>query len=218
MKANNHVTVTLVVLLMVLASAPACGQLRDPDAWEARHNAIQPPDKVMDAIGVEPGWVIAEVGAGRGRYVVHMAERVGSTGKVYANDIDGDALEYLEHRCERDGISNVVTILGEVTDPLLPVGALDMVYMINTYHHLDEPVELMRNIVPGLKPGGILVIIEHDSAKLPDEDEHTTTQETLLKQVGEAGFELVRIETFLEKDNINIFCIRPPGAKQDEGD
>jgi len=209
--------VVLAALLMALASTAACSQGRDPDAWEARHNAMQPPDQVMDAIGVEPGWVIAEVGAGRGRYAVHMAERVGDKGKIYANDIDSDALEYLEHRCERDGISNIVTILGEVTDPLLPEGALDLVYLINTYHHLDEPVELMRNIVPGLKPGGLLVIIEHDSVKLPDENEHTTPKETLLKQAGEAGFELLRIETFLERDNINIFRVRPPETKQVEG-
>jgi ubiquinone/menaquinone biosynthesis C-methylase UbiE len=212
------IAIALIVLFVFALSITACSQIRDPDAWEARHNAIQPPGEVMDAIGVEPGWVIAEVGAGRGRYVVHMAERVGDAGKVYANDIDEDALDYLERRCERDGISNVVTILGEVTDPMLPGGALDMVYMINTYHHLEQPVELMRNIAPGLKPGGLLVIIEHDAAKLPDEEEHTTPQDELLKEAWEAGFELVRIDTFLELDNINIFCKRPPGAKQDEGD
>ena len=205
--------VLLTALLMM--STPACGQIRDPDAWEARHNAIQPPEEVMDAIGVAPGWVIAEVGAGRGRYVVHMAGRVGEKGTVYANDIDADALEYLERRCERDGISNVVTILGEVTDPLLPEGALDMVYMINTYHHLEKPVELMRNIAPSLKAGGILVIIEHDADKIPDEEEHTTPRDVLLKQVEEAGFELVRIETFLEKDNINIFRAGPPETERE---
>jgi ubiquinone/menaquinone biosynthesis C-methylase UbiE len=212
------IAIALIALLVFALSITACSQVRDPDAWEARHNAIQPPDEVMDAIGVEPGWVIAEVGAGRGRYVVHMAERVGDAGKVYANDIDEDALEYLEHRCERDGISNVVTILGDVTDPKLPEGELDMVYMINTYHHLDEPIRLMRNIAPGLKPGGLLVIIEHDADKLPDERDHTTPRDVLLEQAWEAGFELVRIETFLEKDNINIFVVRPPGEKQEEND
>lgn len=209
------VVVALTVILMISFPMTVRGEEKGPDDWEARHNKLQPPDKVMDAIGVETGWIIAEVGAGRGRYVVHMAERIGEKGMIYANDIAEDDLEYLEHRCERDGISNVVTILGEVADPHLPEGELDMVYMINTYHHLDEPVELMRKIVPSLKPGGIFVIIEHDPVKAPDWSEHsTTTQEIILKQTWEAGFELVRIETFLEKDNINIFCVRPPGAKQ----
>jgi hypothetical protein len=93
-----------------------------------------------------------------------------------------------------------------------------MVYMINTYHHLDEPVELMRNIVPSLKPDGILVIIEHDPVKAPDFSEHaTTTQEQILEQASEAGFELVRIETFLEKDNISIFRVRSGETEEVEG-
>jgi predicted methyltransferase len=90
--------------------------------------------------------------------------------------------------------------------------------MINTYHHLDKPVELMRNIAPSLKPGGLLVIIEHDAEKIPDEEEHTTPREMLLEQAGEAGFELVKIETFLEKDNINIFRVRPPETELEEND
>ncbi len=113
----------------------------------------------MDSIGVKPGMVIAEIGAGRGRYVVHMAKRVGVTGKIYANDIDKKALDYLEYRCKRDSIPNVITVLGKVTDPLLPKETMDLVYMINTYHHLDKPVDLMKNIIPCLKPEGRLGIV-----------------------------------------------------------
>jgi predicted methyltransferase len=177
---------------------------RGPDAWEERANRYQPPEEVMNAIGVEAGMVVAEVGAGRGRYVVCMAERVGDTGKVYANDIDEDKLEYLRLRCERDGIENIETILGKVDDPLLPEGALDLVYLINTYHDLDEPVELMRNIKPSLKPGGLLVVIEHDSEKSTS-THHRIEQDELFDQLSRAGFEVVRVETFLERDNINIF-------------
>ncbi len=121
----------------------------DPDAWETRANQHQPPEKVMDAIGVEAGMIVAEVGAGRGRYVVQMAARVGDTGRVYANDIDEEKLEYLRERCRRDGITNVETILGEVEDPLLPGNTLDLVYLINTYHDLDKPVELIQSILDG---------------------------------------------------------------------
>lgn len=178
---------------------------KGPDAWEARHNAYQPPDKVMDAIGVKPGMVVGEVGAGRGRYVVHMARRVGENGLVYANDIDMEKLLYLQSRCKRDNIPNITTILGTVTEPKLPEGELDIVYVINTYHHLDKPVELMRNVMPSLKPDGILVIIEHDPDKDPAAGSHSTRQDILITQAYEAGFMLVRIETFLERDNINIF-------------
>jgi len=205
---NNILALAAIVGLACAATTPDQRDPNGPDAWEARANQYQPPEEVMDAIGVKAGMVVAEVGAGRGRYVVHMAARVGKTGQVYANDIDEEKLEYLRFRCERDGMDNVETILGEVDDPLLPEGALDLVYLINTYHDLADPVELMRNIMPALKPGGLLVVIEHDSEKSTS-THHGIEQEALFGQLEEAGYEVARVETFLERDNINIF--RPIG-------
>lgn len=201
----RELTIVFALLTLGAASFSACQEGIRSDAWEARHNAMQPPEKVMDAIGVKPGWTVAEIGAGRGRYVVHMAGRVGPEGKVLANDIDKDALDYLDLRCGRDSIPNVVTVLGDVTEPKLPPASCDMIYVINSYHHFDDPVELMRNALPALKPEGIMVIIEHDSDKAPDAEGHATQKDVLLGQMEEAGYELVRIETFLEIDNINIF-------------
>jgi ubiquinone/menaquinone biosynthesis C-methylase UbiE len=156
--------------------------------------------------------VVAEVGAGQGRYVVHMAARVGDTGKVYANDIAKDKLDYVQSRCEREGLENVETILGEVEDPLLPEGEIDLVYLINTYHDLDKPVELMRAIIPALKPDGVLVVIEQDTEKSTS-NHHTIDQAELFDQAQRAGFKLVRVMTFLERDNINIF--RPSAPTRD---
>ncbi len=181
---------------------------RDPDAWEARWNKLQPVDKVMKAMGVKPGMNIGEVGAGRGRYAVLMAKGVGPTGKIYANDIDTGSLDYLNHRCKRDGISNIETILGTVTDPRFPKGKLDFVYFINTYHHIDKPVALLKKIIPGLKPGGRLVIIEHAPEKATGMGSHCTPKETVLRHGKDAGYKLERIETFLEYDNIYIFQVK----------
>jgi ubiquinone/menaquinone biosynthesis C-methylase UbiE len=205
---KNKYLLSLLFLSAVLGfiSATNCLSSQEgPDAWEARHNAIQPPEKVMDALGIEPGMIVGEVGAGRGRYAVHMARRVGEKGRVYANDINEAKLSYLKSRCERDGIDNIITILGTVTEPNLPEGELDLVYFINTYHHLDDPVALMKNILPSLKTDGVLVVIEHDPDKYPDAGSHSTRQDILISQAYEAGYTLVRIETFLERDNINIF-------------
>jgi SAM-dependent methyltransferase len=214
MKTHVLTLVFGVILGFALAPAAFCQHGgENPDAWEARHNAYQPPDKVMDTIGVKPGMVIAEVGAGRGRYVVHMARRTENHGKVYANDIDEKKLEYLRFRCERDSIGNVETILGKVTDPLLPEGKMDLVYMINTYHHLDKPVPLMRNIIPSLKPGGVLVIIEHDPEKYPRAGSESTSREEMLEQAKKAGLELVRIEDLLERDTIYVFRPARDGGK-----
>lgn len=186
----------------------SCQSQTDPDAWEKRHNEYQPPEQVMDSLGVKPGMVIAEIGAGRGRYVVHMSRRAGATGKIYANDIDKKALDYLEFRCKRDSIPNVITVLGKVTNPMLPKGTMDLVYIINTYHHLDKPIELMRNIIPGLKPGGRLVIIEHDPVKVPSAGSHATNKDVLLKQAKQAGFELEKLITFLKRDNIYVLQVK----------
>jgi ubiquinone/menaquinone biosynthesis C-methylase UbiE len=199
-------TAALIMILVLACCAIASAQFDEDDSWEDHQNAYQPPEMIMDAIGIKPGWVVAEVGAGRGRIVVYMAARVGFDGKVFANDIDMEKLDYLVYRCERDSIYNVETILGEVHDPLLPEATMDVVYMINTYHHLGQPVELMRNILPSLKPGGVLVIIEQDPDKYPEgADNHSTPHDELLREAAEAGYELLRLEDFLERDLINIF-------------
>lgn len=205
MKPTMKIAVSVLLIVFFTGIGARAEDRKGPDAWEERHNALQPPGRVMDAIGIMPGMSVAEVGAGKGRYVVHMAERVGERGMVYANDIDGEALDYLSHRCERDGIGNVETVLGRVTDPCLPAGKMDVIYMINTYHHLDDPVALMKNILPALKEGGLFVIIEHDPVKFPAGGEHFTEHDVLIAEVEEAGFELVRVEDFLERDYINIF-------------
>jgi ubiquinone/menaquinone biosynthesis C-methylase UbiE len=175
------------------------------EAWEKRLNRRQPPVKIMDTIGIKPGMVIGEVGAGTGRMTMWIAERVGDSGKVYANDINRRSLEHLERRCERDGFENVEIIVGEVEDPKLPANALDIAFMINVYHHLDNPVPLIRNILPSLKPNGILAIVECDPDKVDWGKEHGCTgKKDMVRALKEAGFEVIRIETFLNEDNIYI--------------
>lgn len=180
----------------------------DPDSWEIYHNLRQPPEKVMDAIGVKPGMAIGEIGAGRGRYAVKLAARVGITGKIYANDILEKKLEYLKYRCRRDNIPNLITVLGELTKPNFPKETLDMVFIINTYHHIDKQVELLKNTVSSLRPDGTLVIVECEPGKAPQMGSHSTEKEVLIKQVESAGYSLIQIETFLSMDNIYIFRLK----------
>ncbi len=175
------------------------------EEWEKGLNRRQPPVRIMDSIGLKPGMVIGEIGAGTGRMTMWLASRVGPSGKVYANDIDKAALEHLQMRCERDGFQNVEIIIGETEDPKLPDGALDIAFMINVYHHLDNPVPLVSNILPGLKPDGILAIVECTPEKVDWGEEHGCAhRKDMIKQLKEAGFEVVRIETFLNEDNIYI--------------
>jgi ubiquinone/menaquinone biosynthesis C-methylase UbiE len=174
---------------------------------EISANSIQPPKEVMDLIGVRPGLVIGEVGAGRGRVTVHLAERVGAKGKIFANDIDETSLKYLKERCERQGISNVETILGRVDDARLPADSLDLVFMAWVFHHVDQPVPLLKSLLPSLKPWGSVVMVEPAPAHTESAG-RALTRELVGREAKEAGFELAgMIEGRLKEDN--IFILRP---------
>lgn len=200
------------ILLFPLFAILGFLQLSLPPVWaqtvessEKGTNDLQPPDQVMDAIGVRPRMIIGEVGAGRGRYTVHLAHRVGPSGRIYANDINADALRYLRERCKRDGITNVETVVGKVDDPLFPKASLDMAFMVLTYHHLRQPVALLKNLIPSLKPGATVVIVDPDPQK--DKDRYpgeSTAPDKMRADAAEAGFEIARTETFLPLDNIFI--------------
>ena len=169
---------------------------------EVRLNKRQPPDLVLKTIGIKQGMIIGEVGAGRGRYTVQIASRIGPSGRIYANDINQEALQYLDRRCSGLGFTNVKTILGSVTDPKLPPAALDMVIMVNVVHCLAKPVELLRNISGSLKQGGLIVIVEGNLDKAAETAGEWYARSKLLKIYKDAGYDLVREETFLPQDNI----------------
>jgi ubiquinone/menaquinone biosynthesis C-methylase UbiE len=165
---------------------------------------VHQPEKVMDVVGVSPGMVIGEVGAGRGYFTFKLSDRVGLSGKVYANDIDRGVLRAVRERCERDGVANIETIIGEVEDPLFPEAALDMVFIVNAFHDLARPVALLNNLTPSLKPGALVVILDRDPAKYRNSYGHFLTKEEVLERIEASDFELDRVETFLPQHNIYI--------------
>jgi ubiquinone/menaquinone biosynthesis C-methylase UbiE len=186
-------------------TSTAAGVLAPENPNEARLNRLQPPDQIMDAIGIQPEMTGAEIGAGRGRYVVQLAVRVGEGGKIYAEDIDAAALRYLDQRCERWGLTNVVSVLGHVTDPRLPEGELDFIFVISAYHHFSDPVTLLRNASSALKPEGMLAIGEWLQSTSPEEIE---------AEMNAAGYTLERTETFLEANGLYIYVFRLADAQQ----
>jgi ubiquinone/menaquinone biosynthesis C-methylase UbiE len=201
--SSSKFTAAIVALALLGTGGQAIGQQGkiQVEAWEVRINERQPIAKVMEVMGVRPGMVIGEVGAGTGRVTVWLADAVGTKGMIYANDIDAAALDHLRKRCLREGLENVQTIVGTVTDPKLPLKALDIAFMTNTYHHLEKPVELVRNLLPTLKENGRLVIVERDYDRSPHKHE-ATTKEDFIKQMDQAGFKVVAIDTSMQEDNI----------------
>lgn len=203
---HNSFKKCFVWLFFLISCYPLLGQEKDSLTLprEVHLNERQPPDLILKTIGIEPGMIIGEVGAGRGRYTVHIASRIGPTGMIYANDIVEDYLKYIEKRCAEHGLTNVKTVLGELIDPKLPPGALDMVIMVNVVHCLAEPVALLRNIKKSLKPDGVIAIVEGNLDKDPSAAGEWYSRSKLLKIYEDAGYELIREETFLPKDNIYI--------------
>jgi len=208
----------LMIPVLIAKQESYEAQIERIEAWEKRINdERQPPDQVMDAIGVKSGMVIGEIGAGRGRYTIHLARRVGSEGKIYANDIDQDALDFLRQRCLKNNIQNIETVLGEEEDPLFPERTLEMAVMVWVYHMLDNPVALLKNLKRCLKPDATLAILDPPDEEIDNEikqmkgeldPDRPTIKERIENGAAEAGFDLVRIETFLPKDTIYILKIK----------
>jgi ubiquinone/menaquinone biosynthesis C-methylase UbiE len=190
------------------------------ESWEKTSNKRHPPEKVMDMLGIKPGLIIGEIGAGRGRFTVHLARRVGPSGNIYANDIDQKGLDYIKARCQRHNFANVETVMGKVDDPLFPQKNLDMIFMVWVYHMLEKPVDLLKSLVPYLKPGATVAMLEPVPAETDDEIKeftrrsgkapvgmHSVTSENLAKDAAAAGFELVRTEPF-SMDNLFVLRLK----------
>jgi SAM-dependent methyltransferase len=211
----KHLRGTIMIVSILLTAiltaqetdqtAQKVNQLTEPE--EKRLNDIQPPELVMDILGIRPGLVIGEVGAGHGRVTVHLAARVGEKGKVYANNTDPASVEYLKARCLRQGLTNVEPILSLPGDAKFPPNSLDLAAMFRVYHWVENPIPLLKSLLPSLKPWGFLVLVE------PKPSGHSTegkilTKESVGKEASAAGFTLdAVIEDRLEADN--IFILRP---------
>jgi len=174
---------------------------------DADRETWQPPEKVMDVAGVREGMRIGEAGAGDGYLTFPLANRVGDHGIVYANEISESDLETIRERAERDGVDNIVTVLGQIDDPLFPEKDLDMVIMVYVLHHLDRPVAFLRNLGPYLKAGAPVVIVEKNTEVRRRHSTHFMTRDQIRETVEEAGFELERIETSLPRDTIYIIRV-----------
>lgn len=202
------------LLLCLLVSISGCvSRSYAQQRWIPDYNnrdTWQQPEKIMDVIGVKPGMVIADVGAGRGYFAFKLAKRAGPGGKVYATDIEEDPLKMIRDRAQRENIDNIVTILGNPDDPGLPKAQIDIVLMVHVFHIViqeQDPLALLENIRPCLKPNGLLVLVQWDGHKMGHPDVYVYSKESVLKVIENSCFELVRVETFLPREN--IYILRP---------
>lgn len=195
-----------VLLGMVVLTAlfHSCNMDLDWRKDEENNNLIQPPAEVMDRIGVKEGMVVGEFGSGYGRFTVPLAVRVGEEGLVYANEIEGSLLASIDRRCKRAGLKNVRTILGQIDDPLFPDRSLDMAFSSLVYHEIERPVVFLKNLIPSLKPGASIVIVDNDP-KINSES--SNSGRNWLMEFEEAGLEIVRTERLKDRDVIFILKV-----------
>ena len=165
------------------------------------------PDRAIDALKIVKGSTVAEVGAGSGYMTVKLAKKVGPGGKVYANDIQPGMLELLNKRLAKSKITNVTPVLGTQDNPQLPIEALDLVLMVDTYHELSQPQIMLRQIKASLKPGGRLVLVEYrkEDPNTPVKPDHKMSVADAKLEVEAEGFKLTTTNEDLPRQHILIF-------------
>jgi len=159
--------------------------------------AWQKPDRVVRALGIRRGDVVAEVGAGPGYFTPRLARAVGRAGRVWALDPEPRALALLRERL--NAVANVTLVLNRDDDPALPPGSCDMAVIINAYHHFDDGPAFLRRVARLLKPRGRLVNIDWDARPTPvgPPPNHRVPRQTFLKAAARARLALVAEPRFL---------------------
>jgi ubiquinone/menaquinone biosynthesis C-methylase UbiE len=170
------------------------------DAW-------QMPDRVIAALGLKAGQRVADIGAGTGYFTVRLA-RLAAAPKVYAVDIEQSMLEHIQHRTMMDGLKNVTTVLGAPDRTNLPE-AVDVVLIVDTYHHIPNRVAYFTALKKQLTPAGKLAIVDFKKGA-PDgpPEEFRFTPDQISAELGKAGFTLQARHDFLPRQMYLIYSVR----------
>ncbi len=164
----------------------AAGWLERPER-EREENVSQ----AIKNLGIQPGEHIADIGAGSGYYTFRMSEQA-PEGKVYAVDLQAEMLAIMAEKIARDSIQNVELVQGSKTSPQLPENALDLVIMVDVYHELSHPREMMQEIVKALKPDGRFVLLEYrmEDPAVPIKRLHKMSEKQAVLEMKSVGLRL----------------------------
>lgn len=202
----------LVSLALLLASA-GCSSSWKSWAYEGSgRDEWQQPERVIEALGIEPGSRVGDLGAGSGYFTVRLARAVGPEGTVYAVDVDEDMNAYLSERLAGEGIDNVEVILGRYDDPLLPDGQIELLFTSNTYHHIESRPAYFRRLQQDLAPGGRVAILDYDGRKglFVRLIGHYVEKQTIVDEMQEAGYRLEQDLDFLDRQSLLVFGVGRP--------
>jgi len=212
-----------LVFVLLLNSLPAVAQSEHPITgrhiapvmgsagadWLDRSDRLreEQPEKALDLIGIQPGMNVADVGAGTGYMTLRMARRVGPKGHVWAVDIQPAMLERLTENARKAELTNIETVLGTEADPKLPSASMDLVIMVDVYHELSRPQEMLHSIRACLKPDGRLVLVEYkkEDPAIPIRPDHKMTLADIKAEVEAEGYKLDKVIDTLARQHIVIF-------------
>jgi ubiquinone/menaquinone biosynthesis C-methylase UbiE len=165
------------------------------------------PAKLMKALALKPGAVVADIGAGSGYFTFRLARAVGPRGKVYAVDIQKEMLAIIRRRMKERDVDNVVPVLGTVADPKLPAGGIDLILMVDVYHEFSHPYEMTVALLKALEPGGRLVFVEYrlEDPRVPIKLVHKMTERQVLKEMAIHPVKHVKTVKTLPWQHVIIF-------------
>ncbi len=182
--------------------------------WLERPERVreEEPDKLLAALELQEGMIVADVGAGSGYHTVRIAPRVGPRGKVLACDIQPEMLRMIAAKAQQLKLSNIETIRGTASDPKLPAESVDLILMVDVYHEFEYPYEMMQKLLAALKPGGRIVFVEFrlEDDSVPILRVHKMSERQVLLEMSLfAELEYVRTVGTLPWQHIIIFRKRP---------
>ncbi len=213
----------ILALCLMAAPHPALAQAKHPVTgreiagvmgmggadWLVRpeREMEESPDKALDALAIAKGSTVADIGAGVGYFTWRLAERVGSSGKVYANDIQPRMLEKLKLNIAARGWNNVETVLGTEDDPKLPAGRIDLILLVDVYHEFSQPQRMLARMRDSLKPEGRLVLLEYrkEDPSVPIRFEHKMTVAEVRAEIEPEGFRFEKNLDALPRQHILVF-------------
>ena len=181
---------------------PAAAWLERPEREQEEE-----PTKLVEALELKPGMVVADVGVGTGYFAFRMSPKVGEAGRVLGVDIQPEMLEKLKAKAAALGVKNVEGVLGGEQDPKLPAGKVDLVLMVDVYHEFSHPYEMMTAIRASLKPGGRVALVEYrkEDPAVPIKEVHKMTEAQARKEMAAVGLDWVKTVGTLPRQHILIF-------------
>ena len=164
------------------------------------------PDLVLAALALRSGDVVADIGCGTGYFTWQLAAAVGARGRVYGEEIQPEMLEQLAGKMKERKVTNVTGVLGTADDPKLPE-LLDLVILVDVYHELSQPAEMMAAICRQLKPDGRIAFVEYrgEDPAVPIKPLHKMMEAQVIKEMSVLPLEHVSTVRTLPRQHLIIF-------------